>query len=164
MKHLNNQLEKSPYNIEVKRAFMQILKEAKAMLATIEHEELRYSLVRDEKNITPIQRVVYEFVNPLIYLRLECNNENLYVIRYGFEMSNSDGQLSNSPAYFTRAVYRLTAKEATGIDIEKCVSNSWCITDCSALYEYIEDRNKHHQFSLIKHKPAAVKRNMKAVA
>jgi hypothetical protein len=164
MKRLKNDPKQYPYNKAVQTAFMLILKEAKSMLATIEHEELRYSLVREEKNITPIQRVLYEFVNPLLYLRLEVNGEDLYTIRYGFEMGNSDSQLSNRTASFTRLVYRLTSKDVTEIDIENCVSNSWCITECSALYEYIEDRNKHHQFALIKYKSAATRRNMKAVA
>ena len=164
MKRLKNDPKQYPYNKAVQIAFMLILKEAKSMLATIEHEELRYSLISEEKNITPIQRVLYEFVNPLIYLRLEADSEDLYTIRYGFEMSNSDNQLSSRTATFTRAVYRLTSKDVTDVDIESCVSNSWCITECSALYEYIEDRNKHHQFALIKYKPAASRRNMKAVA
>ena len=46
---INSQPSLLPYNKVVKDAYFQILKEAKAMLATIEHEELRYTLVREER-------------------------------------------------------------------------------------------------------------------
>jgi hypothetical protein len=165
MKRLKNHHEEYPYNKAVKAAFFLILKEAKGMLATIEHEELRYTLVREEKLITPIQRVIYEMVNPLLYLRLECGSDDLYIIHYGFEQINNDAQLSNRTASFTRLIYRLTSKEITDVNIEACVSNSWCITNCSDLFEYVNDQMKHHQFHLIKYKSATSKRKaMKAVA
>lgn len=164
MKQSNNELEKSPYNVEVRKAFMAILKEAKAMLAKIKQEELRYSLVREEKTITPHRRVAYEFLSPLLYLRLDVSKEDLFTIRYGFEANNSDDEISQYTGDFLRAVYRLTSRDITAIDIEGCVSNAWCITECSSLYEYVEDNNMSHKFSLIKYKPATSGRKMQAVA
>ncbi len=162
---INSQPSLLPYNKVVKDAYFQILKEAKAMLATIEHEELRYTLVREERKLTASNMVIHEFVNPLLYLRLECSTENRFDIHYGFEQIGNDEQLSNRTAPFTRSVYRLTSKELTQINIEASVSNSWCITQCSALYEYVEEQMKYHQFHLIKYKPAAIRRKqMKAVA
>ncbi|HEY4324380.1 MAG TPA: hypothetical protein VGN20_10355 [Mucilaginibacter sp.] len=159
------QIHLSPYNKKVREAYFQILKEAKAILATSEHEELRYSLVREEKGDYSTPSVIHEFLNPIIYLRLEFASNELYVIHYGFEQINGDKELSNRTASFTRTVYRLTSKELTGINIEACVSNSWCITNCSGLYEYIEERNKYHQFKPIKYKPASLRRKrMQAVA
>jgi hypothetical protein len=109
--------------------------------------------------------VIHEFINPLLYLRLECSIENQFVIHYGFEQIGNDEQLSNRTASFTRAVYRLTSKELTQINVEASVSNSWCITECSALYGYTEEQMKYHQFQLIKYKPAISRRKqMKAVA
>jgi hypothetical protein len=162
---LENPSDIVPFNKIVKAAYYQILKEAKAMLATIEHEELRYSLVREDKTNNAIGTIVHEFINPLLYLRLECHKNGLHGIHYGFEQIGNDPQLSNRTAFFTRSVYRLTSKELTAINIEACVHNDWCITQCSELYEYIEEQQKHHQFQLIKYKPAAMKRKqMKAVA
>ena len=154
-----------PYNKVVSLAYHNILKGTKAMLATIEQEELRHSLVREELNSKTTNAVIHEFVSPLLYLRLECNSEGQYVIHYGFEMINSDMQLSNRTAFFTRSVYRLTSKEITSIDIEACVSNDWCITECSALYEYVAEQMKYLQFFLIKHKPTSIRqKQMHAVA
>jgi hypothetical protein len=165
MKQINNQSAVSPYNEQVRGAYFQILKEARAMLATIEHEELRYSMVRDEKKLTESIRVIHEFISPLIYLRLECHSDNRFMIHYGFEQINSNQLLSNRTALFTRSVYKLTSKEQTEINIEDCVHNDWCITECSALYDYVENQMRYHEFHLIKYKPASNKRKqMKAVA
>jgi len=165
MKQINSQTTVSPYNKAVKEAYFQILKEARAMLATIKQDELRYSLVREERKLTDLISVIHEFVNPLLYLRLECSTNQQFVINYGFEPIRNDVTLSDRTAHFTRSVYRLTSKEVTQINIEASVSNSWCITECSALYEYVEDQMKYHQFHLIKYKPAISRRKqMKAVA
>ena len=142
---LNKSTSSLPYNKAVRESYFQILKEAKAMLATIEHEELRHSLVREEKSTTPIG-VIHEFINPLLYLRLECDTDGLFVIHYGFEMTNENNLLSKTTAGFTRSVYRLTSKEFTAVNIEACVHNDWCITQCADLYEYVDEQQKHHQF------------------
>jgi len=164
MKRLKNDLEKYPYNKAVRAAFMLVLKEAKAMLANIQQEELRYSLVREEKEITPHKRVVYEFVSPLLYLRLDVSKEDLFNIRYGFEVNNPNDEVNAYTANFLRAVYSLTSKEITTINIEACVSNAWCITECGALYEYVSDNNMSHKFELIKYRRAPSSRKMQAVA
>ncbi|WP_295791980.1 hypothetical protein [Mucilaginibacter sp.] len=163
MKPLNTNIETRPYNKEVRKAFNQILTEAKAMLAGIEKEELRNTLSREIKPATR-NMLIYEFISPLIYLSIHCSNEELFTIHYGFERGNANHELCHQTAYFTRAVYSATSKEHTKIDIEGCVQNDWCIIDCSALYEYMEDRGINHKFSLIKYKPAAGRRKMQAVA
>jgi hypothetical protein len=153
------QTSQAAYNKSVEAAYFKILKLAKQQLAAIEHEELRYSLIRKE------EMIVYEFVNPLIYLRLECNSYGLYLIHYGIETFDSSNEYSKVTALFVRSIYSLTSKQSTEIDIESSVNTDWLITNCSELYSYTEDRNKHHTFMLLKYKPAAVKRKqMKAVA
>ena len=165
MKQINNQTAVLPYNEQVKTAYFQILKEAKAMLATIERDELRHTLVIDERNSANPLSIINEFVNTLVYLRLECHSDKKFMIHYGFEQINANHLLSNRTALFTRLVYKTTSKEHTEINIEDCVHNDWCITECGSLYEYVEERNKHHQFQLIKYKPAVNRRKqMKAVA
>lgn len=146
----NNQL--SGYNLAVKQAYFKLLKVAKQLLATIEHEELRFTLIRDDRNRHTSDSVLHEFVSPLLYMRLECSKQNLFVIHYGIEFIQTDTSLSDRTASFIRAVYHLTSKGITSIDIEKSVSTTWCITVCSELYEYIEEQQKYHTFQLIKHK------------
>jgi len=148
----------SPYNQAVKQAYFEILKVAKQLLSTIEHEELRYSLVRDERSRTADGVIIHEFVNPLLYLRLECQPNNLFAIHYGFEQINKECEYTDCTASFTRWIYALTSKQATTLDIEAAVKTDWCINNPSDMYEYIEEHNKSHIFQLIKHKVTASQR------
>jgi hypothetical protein len=148
----------STYNLAVKQAYYAILKITQQLLSHIEQEELRYTLVRDERNLTEDGVILHEFVNPLLYLRLECRDDKLFAIHYGFEQVNQQLEYSNITALFTRYVYSLTSKQTTGSDIESCVKTDWCINTPSAMYEYIEERQKHHAFKLIKHKVTAGQR------
>jgi hypothetical protein len=155
--HINKE-QLSPYNLAVKQAHTNILKVAKQLLAQIEHEELRYTLVRGETHQTADGIIIHEFVNPLLYLRLECREDNLFTIRFGFEQITTDERLSNITASFMRGVYRFTAKDVTPINIEGSVKTDWCINNPSDMYAYIEDKDKHHTFQLIKHKVTASQR------
>ncbi|MGN6396559.1 MAG: hypothetical protein ACTHMI_13405 [Mucilaginibacter sp.] len=162
MKPLNTNLELRPYNKAVQKAFNQILNEAKAMLSKIERRELRCTLFREIKPATR-NMPVYEFINPLFYLKLSCENDERFAIHYGFECGNAGHEFSNQTALFTRAIYRFTAKECTEIDIEDCVQTDWVITECSALFEYKED-SANYQFSLLKQEPGVKKRKALKVA
>lgn len=166
MKQQSEQLSNNvPFNTEVKAAYYNILREAKAMLSTIERDELRYSLVREDKSDSVIGTIIHEFVNPMLYLRLEHHSNDRYGIHYGFEQIGMDDPLSRLTALFTRSIYRLTSKEVTAMNIEPCIHCDWGIIECSALYEHLEERGGNHQFQLIKYKAASTKRKqMKAVA
>ncbi len=154
--HIHSQL--SPYNLAVKHAYFTILKGAKNLLSQIEHEELRYTLIRDERNRTTDGVIIHEFVNPLLFLRLECRSDNLFAIHYGFEQINQHVEYSNITALFTRSVYKLTSKEVTQIEMEAAVKTDWLIETPSAMYEYIEEQQKYHTFKLIKYKVTASQR------
>jgi len=156
-KNLHNTLQLSPYNIAVKEAYFAILKQAQKLLSTIEQEELRFTLIRGSSKSTD-GIIVHEFVNPLLYLRLECRSDNLFAIHYGFEQILEDARLHNITALFTRYVYYLTSKTTTQIDIESCVKTDWCINTPSAMYEYIDEQHKYHSFKLIKYKVTAGQR------
>jgi hypothetical protein len=145
------------YNEVVKQTYFAILKAAKQLLSSIEREELRYSLIREDGTNVP-NSIIHEFLSPLLYLRLNCNSEGRYVIHYGFELFDTSNEYSKLTASFTRVVYRLTAKENTTINIECSVHTDWLITNCDELYAYIEDRNKYHTFTLIKYKVTANQR------
>ncbi|WP_158826733.1 hypothetical protein [Mucilaginibacter lacusdianchii] len=153
------------FNAEVRKVYFKLLKEAKILLATIEEEPLRFSLIREEKQ--PIQQgtIVHELINPLLYLRLECYAENKPGVHYGFELSPTFGQYYHVTNTFVRILYKHTMVEATPINIEDCIRTDYVLNDCSALYEHIEERGcKHHTFQLILYKAKAVKRKLRKVA
>ncbi|PTQ96834.1 hypothetical protein C8P68_104325 [Mucilaginibacter yixingensis] len=152
-----------PYNKVVKEAYQATYKKARQLLSNIEQEELRYSLERECRTVKP-DTVIHEFVSPLIYLRLECDQQGLLCIHWGFEEVMNDERYSNLTAEFLRVLYHNTDKSNTAIDIEASVKTNWLIKTCSEMYEYLEERNKHHTFKQIAYKPASVKRKLKAVA
>lgn len=149
--------EQLPFNKNVREAYYLILKKAKQALATIVQEELRFSLERESRSIQQ-DSVIHELVNPLLYLRLECEQDGLLSIHYGFEEVINQQHYSKITSAFVRSIYYYTGKEQTTINIEAAVKTNWLIKTCSEMYEYIEERNKYHTFKQIAYKPAAVKR------
>jgi hypothetical protein len=156
----------SPYNKSVNMAYSIILKHAKQLLSTLEREELRYSLEREDKSEPKVGTIIHEIINPLLYLRLECHPTNVFAIHYGFEQVLAvNHQYSKITSAFIRSIYKYTSKDIIETNIEDCVRTDWCINTCSEMYEYIEQSNKHHTFRQIKYKPATVRRKqMHAVA
>lgn len=162
MNSLDINLEAVAYNKAVGTAYYSILKQAKALLAAIEQLECRYTLQREDRQLHE-PGIIHEMINPIIYLRLEWANDELYHIHFGIEQANRIGQQSDITSAFIRLLYKATAREATTINIESCVKTDWFINSCSAMYEYIEERNRYHTFMLIKHKPVAAKRKQMQV-
>jgi hypothetical protein len=153
----------SPFNKEVKAAYFKILRQAKALLSTIEQEELRFTLIREDKQAIN-SSVIHEMVNPLLYLRLESHAEGYYSIHYGFELFPVFSQYYPITSAFARLVYKVTMSPNTAINIEEALRVDFIILNCSEVYEHVEERQKH-EFKLIQYKPAAMKRKqMKAVA
>ena len=154
----------SPYNKEVQQCHRQILKQARALLSTIEHDELRFTLIRQDK-LSNNAYVIHELINPLLYLRLECFANGVYSIHYGFEQFPIFGDYYHITGAFVRFLYKVTASSNTTINVEDAIRIDWVVSNCSEMYEHVEEQMKHHQFSLIKYKPAVSKRKqMKAVA
>ncbi|MET3981149.1 hypothetical protein ABIB62_003774 [Mucilaginibacter sp. UYP25] len=161
MKKLKNQ---SPYNEAVEKAYHKILRKAKQMLCTIEQDELRYTLIRSD-NPTSTGYIAHEFVNPLLYLRLEAENDSSFFIHFGIEQVQNNELLSNITSRFIRALYAFTTKQAATINIEMAIRTDWLLNSCSDAYEYIEERNKYHMFKQLPYKASGVKRKqMRAVA
>lgn len=153
-----------PYNECVKKAFYQILEQTKSMLATIEHEELRYSLERQDKPGTVVGHVIDELVNPLIYLRLEEQTPGVYAIQFGIETLSELGDLACITSRFLRLLYTVTAQGAYPVNIEACVKTNLFTHNVSGLYEYLEESEKY-TFKIIPYKVSASKRKLiKAVA
>jgi len=147
------------HNDCVRLAYFQILKQAKQMLATIEYDELSCTLERTGNGDQLKQGLMHEFINPLLYLRLELQKDGRLAINFGIEEINKPGQLSEITSQFLRLLYRLTMKDAYPTDIEPCVRTDWFLKNtCSEAYEYIEERNKYHTFRKIKYKVTPHKR------
>jgi hypothetical protein len=155
MKQTTSNPAVSPFNREVKVAYYKVLKEAKSLLSALEREELRYSLIREDPHSNSLSQIIHEFVNPLIYLRLESYPDGTLGIRYGFEPSQDYAHIT---AAFTRFLYKVTMREATSENIESSIKTQFYIHNPDELYYYIEEQMKHHQFHLIKYKPAVSKR------
>lgn len=151
-----------PYNKVVKAAYYKVLKEAKTLLSGLEREELRYSLIREDRLSNSLSKIVHEFCNPLLYLRLESYADGTLGIRYGFEPCQDYAHIT---AAFTRFLYKVTMREATSEDIECSIKTQFYLHNPDEMYAYLEEQMKHHQFHLIKYKPRASKRKqLKAVA
>jgi len=149
-------------NEAVTTAYYAMLKVARQLLSTIEREELRFSLIRKEKSL-PHHGVVHEFVNPLLYLRLDCyGDDGTMGIHYGFEPCKDYEHITQP---FCRSVYKLSGKDASQTNIENSIRTDWFVHNPDDMFAYIEEQGKYHTFMRIKYKPAANKRKqMKAVA
>ncbi|MET3980407.1 hypothetical protein ABIB62_003008 [Mucilaginibacter sp. UYP25] len=159
MKTTNSkQLKLAAYNGAVKAAYHAILKIAKQLLSTVAHEELRYSLTREDKSANEAGSIIHEFLTPMLYIRLDCGFDNVYSIHFGVETFDKPNEFTTLTAKFIRTIYRLTSKELTHTNIEHSVQVDWVIINCSEMYQHIEERNRHHTFKLITHKVTAKQR------
>lgn len=154
LKHLND------YNTCIKDAYFRILKESEIIIGTLEEEPLRQVLERQNNVVLP-GVIIHEFLNAFIYLRLECYEDNVFAIHYGFEQSDTHAKYYPVTSAFIRSVYKNTAIECTAVNIENCIRTDWVITNCAELFEYIGDRNKHHVIRTIKYKASRKKQILK---
>ena len=155
----------SPYNAEVQRVYFKVLKEAKALLATIEEEPLRYTLIREENLPIVFNTIVHELVNPLIYLRLASDDETKLGIEFGLEFIPTYGKYYHIGNTFIRMLYKATMANTTSVNIEDSVRTDYIFHECSGAYEQIEERGcRHHSFQLIPFKTKVVKRKLSKVA
>ena len=166
MKHqTNHDLSVLAYNACVQKAYFAILKQAKALLSNLEHQELRHSLIREDKKPIAPGIIVHEFISFEIYLRLECHKDNKLAINFGVQAIPGFADYEPLGAQFVRILYKLTMANQTAINIEDCIRTDFIITETTELYEYIEERNKsNHTFQLIPYKPKQVKRKLRKVA
>ena len=148
------------YNDCVKQAYLQVLKQAKQMLATIEQDELRCTLERSVSSTQLKQEVIHEFINPLLFLKLECCADGLLAIHFGIEEIGVPGQQSSITSAFLRLLYKVTMRDAFAVDIERCVKTNWFLRNtCSEVFEYLEERNNLYTFRKIKYKQSPRKGN-----
>lgn len=143
-------------NQAIRVAFNKILSEAEQKISTIQDEPLRQIMSR-----TNCGSIKQEFINALIYLRLERTDAGIYAIHYGYEQSERISKYYPITSAFIRSVYKYTSINYTGINIEHCLHTDWVITNCAELFEYIGDRNKHHEVKTLDYKPISKKHTLK---
>lgn len=160
MKQKDQQTSKSqlsPYNIAVKQAYFNSLKATIQLLATLERDELRYTLHRENRGKIRSGRVVHELLSPIIYLRLQCYEDGKLHIHFGFQLFYGDGKYAHITAKFIRLVHKLTSVEHTLVDIEHCINTNYIITECYELYDSITEENRLYKFRLIPHRQTSNK-------
>jgi hypothetical protein len=141
----------SQYNETVEKAYLLILKKTKRLIATLDHDPLRSFLERPLHDATA-ETIIHELVHPLFYLRLEQRLDDVYTIHFGIEQFSPADDYSDFTAQFIRMVFKYTESEESQMNIEDCVMTDWCITNCSEMYEYIVERNKHHTLITLPYK------------
>jgi hypothetical protein len=151
------------YNTAVHKAYGRILKHTKQLLASLEQEELRFTLERMERSKKP-HTVIHELISPLLFLRLECSSDALMTIHFGIEHVDQSPALSMVTAAFLRMLFKETSNKKDGIDIEDCVKTDWFIKSCSEMFEYVEERNRYHTLKQLKYKRTPQQKNVLAVA
>ena len=148
-------------NQAVQNVYHAMLKLAKQLLSTLDREELRYCLIREEKTILD-HGIIHEFVNPLLFLRLDSYKDGTLGIHYGFESCRDYEHITS---VFCRTLYKLSGKDIVSPNIENSIRTDWYIHNPDEMFQYIEDRNKYHKLIILNHKPAVTRRKqMKAVA
>jgi len=151
---MNNEHQNTPspaYNQAVLESYTKIVKQTKALLATVKQEPLRQIMEMESKEQIVVGTILHELISPLLYLRLECYKGNIYGIHYGYAACELATEFYPLTSAFIRSVYKLTIAHDS-IDIQDCVRTDWVITETAELFEYMLDRNKHHSFKVIKHK------------
>jgi hypothetical protein len=146
------------YNTVVEQAYDCIFKRAKQLLASIERDDLRTMFERKNTDCRP-DTIMHEVINPLLYLRLECERHGMLTIRFGIEPITKDTVLSALTAQFLRTVFAMTDKAVTACNIEQCIKTDWFINSCSDMFEYLEMRNKHHTVKQVQYKVSAPKQS-----
>ena len=145
------------WNKVVKSAYLQIYKGAKGLLSSIEQEQLRQVMERDNKDNGAVD-ILHELVSPLLFLRLERHADNKLSIHYGYFQCDLATQFYPVTSAFIRSIYKLTSTTDGKINIEAAVRTDYVITETAELFEYMLDRNKHHTFKIVKYMGAASNR------
>jgi hypothetical protein len=161
-KQQTTQDKRVAYNDAVKTAYFKILKRTKQLLSTLEDESLRGTLrlYRKPKKLH-VLNTVHEFISPVIYLSLECVGQQKLSICFGFEQLGVEHDYSTITGSFMRALYTVTAKEQTPINIEACINTDYVFTHCTDLFKSIASGNTHTLKQLRYKSMVKIKRVMK---
>lgn len=76
------------YNQAVRAAYIEMIRHAKQLIASLEEEPLRGILERQDEPISTGGYIVHELINPLIYARLEAYKDDVFAIHYGYEQTD----------------------------------------------------------------------------
>jgi hypothetical protein len=151
------------YNQQVKQAYLQILRKTRLLLASIEEEPLRYTLIKKPTHYLEQEAVEQELINSLLYLQLGIYGDKRRIY-YGFELSSPYGHCHSVTDAFLRLIYEATSRSNTLINIKDCVHTDNLITECTTMYEYTEHHDRGYRFRQVNYKPKTVKRKLQRVA
>ena len=138
----------SVYNKIVLNAYMAIVDLAKQTLSGLEKEDLRHTLTLQA---TPKDRIIHEFINPLLYLRLYRQHDDSYAMNYGFEPCLD---YSNITLPFVKALHTIIHEAAVKAKIPNCIRADWYFNDPDELYEYLSINDTGHCYALIEYNPS----------
>jgi hypothetical protein len=138
----------STYNKIVLRAYTSIVELAKQTISGLEKEDYRHTLATQVK---PKDRIVHEFVNPLLYLRLYRQHDDSYAMNYGFEPCMTH---SNITLPFVKGLHKLVQEAAAKAKIDNCIRVDWYFNDPDELYEFLAMHDKDHTYALIEYNPS----------
>src|ERR1700733_10982114 len=93
------------YNSVVEHSYNTIVKQAKALLASIKRDELRCILERKNSSRAP-DTIIHEIISPLLYVRLSSEIDGCYTIRFGIEPIRENMELNNITAQFLRLLFK----------------------------------------------------------
>ena len=136
------------YNKIVLRAYTSIVDLAKQTISGLEKEDYRHTLAT---RVNPKDRIVHEFVNPLLYLRLYRQHDDSFAMQYGFEPCLI---YSNVTLPFVKALHNVLHMAAVKAKIPNTIRADWYPNDPDELYAFIEMINKDHVHALIEYNPS----------
>ena len=138
----------SVYNKIVLKAYTNIVELAKTTLSGLEKEDFRHTLIMQA---SPKDRIVHEFVNPLLYLRLYRQHDDSFAMQYGFEPCLI---YSSVTLPFVKALHNVLHMAAVKAKIPNTIRADWYPNDPDELYAFIEMINKDHTHALIEYNPS----------
>jgi len=145
------QYELTAYNEAVHAAYSRIFTTTKQLLATLERNDLRLIMERNWNPNLP-DTIVHEVIAPILFLRLSVDETTRYCIHFGIEQSD-DCEVIEVTGSFMRKLFTETAKRRKSIVIEQALCTDWFISNCSEMYEHMDEHSRYHTYSMLPYHP-----------
>ena len=151
----NSKHQLLPYNTCVTRTYFKLLRATIDLLGTIDSDALRGTLSREDDAPIDFGLKVHQFVSPMVYLSLQCDDSETLTIHFGFEKMGGEDEFSYVTSRFLRLLYKFTDVKRTRINIEDCVVTDYIETECMATYQAVEE-SQLYVYTAIPYKSAVV--------
>lgn len=142
------------YNEAVERAFNGTVIVTEHLLGSLESDFARSYYERIGTASKP-DSLIREIVSPFLYLRLSCEPDGVYAIRFGIEPLERYNHLTAITVQFLRTLMEFTADRnldpgfERDIDIEDCIRTDWFINCCSDLFEHVDSASFNHTLKTV---------------